>query len=581
METKTLVKEIKAKNRASNVYVFVSVLSGIGTTLLTVLLVHLLLTGEITRQRIGHIGSCLALLQITKAVFYAIGLWRAHRAAYRSLTGLRLDIIDHLKKLPLGFFQKRMAGDLTNIIGHDVEQIEIYLAHTQPEIIATTLVAGLITALMFIVDWRLALCLIVPVAAALGVLALMFVLWSGLLARYNQATKEMAEHLMEYTAILPAIKAFSKSEHKSGALISYIKDYIKAASRMMLGVSIPQGLVMTILQAGVFLVIVFGIHLLSGGGVSVTRFVLSLVLSAAFSSAMIKYMSYEHAGILLNRSAANIASITGEAVAPAHENTNPANGDIVFENLTFSYDGREDALKNVSVTFRQGETSAIVGSSGSGKSTIANLIMGFWKMETGGLTIGGKNISCLNESELSNLISIVQQESFLFNTSIADNIAIGRQGAGREAIVEAAKLACIHDTINTLPKGYDTIVGEGGAKLSGGEKQRIAIARIILKNTPVIILDEATAAIDPYNEHLIQQAIVNLARNKTLIVIAHHLSAVMGADNIVVMDQGRVIAAGKHGELIKNCPLYAEMVAAQEAVDQWEIKAKLSAGENA
>ena len=202
-------------------------------------------------------------------------------------------------------------------------------------------------------------------------------------------------------------------------------------------------------------------------------------------------------------------------------------------------------------------------------------------METGGLTIGGKNISCLNESELSNLISIVQQENFLFNTSIADNIAIGRQGAGREAIVEAAKLACIHDTINTLPKGYDTIVGEGGAKLSGGEKQRIAIARIILKNTPVIILDEATAAIDPYNEHLIQQAIVNLARNKTLIVIAHHLSAVMGADNIVVMDQGRVIAAGKHGELIKNCPLYAEMVAAQEAVDQWEIKAKLSAGENA
>jgi ATP-binding cassette subfamily B protein len=284
LETKTLVKEIKAKNRASNVYVFVSVLSGIGTTLLTVLLVHLLLAGEITRQRIGHIGAGIVILQIIKAVFYAIGLWRAHRAAYQSLTGLRLDITNHLRKLPLGFFQKRMAGDLTTIIGHDVEQIEIYLAHTQPEIIATTLAAALITALMFIVDWRLALCLIVPVAAALGILALLFVLWSGLLARYNQATKEMAEHLMEYeyTAILPAVKAFSKSEHKSAALISYIKDYIKAARRMMLGVSVPQGMVMTILQAGVFLVIVLEIHLLSGGGVSVTRFVLTLVLSSAF-----------------------------------------------------------------------------------------------------------------------------------------------------------------------------------------------------------------------------------------------------------------------------------------------------------
>jgi ATP-binding cassette subfamily B protein len=581
VETKTLVKQIKAKNRASNMYVFMSVLSGVGTTLLTVMLVHLLLAGEITRERIGQIGAGIVILQIIKAVFCAMGLWRAHRAAYRSLADLRLDIISHLKKLPLGFFQKRMTGDLTNIIGHDVEQIEIYLAHTQPEIIATTLIAGIITAIMFIVDWRLALCLIVPVVVALGLLALMFVLWSGLLARYNQATKEMAENLMEYTAILPAVKAFSKSERKSGALITYIKNYVRAMRRMILGVSVPQGIVMMILQTGVFLVIVFGIHLLSGGGVSVTRFVLGLVLSVAFSSSMIKYMSYEHAGILLNRSAANIVSITGEAAAPENEKTTLTNGDIAFENITFSYDGRGDALKNVNVVFRQGQTSAIVGSSGSGKSTIANLIMGFWKTEQGRVTIGGKNIAESNENELTKLISIVQQESFLFNTSIADNIAIGRQAANREDIVKAAKLACIHDTILTLPHGYDTVVGEGGAKLSGGEKQRIAIARVILKNTPVIILDEATAAIDPYNEHLIQEAILNLSRNKTLIVIAHHLSAITGADQIIVMDKGRVAASGKHGELIDSCPLYAEMLAAQEAVDRWEIKTETFCGEKA
>ena len=579
METKTLVKQIKAKNRASNGYVFVSVLAGIGTTLLTVLLVHLLFEGEISAKRIWHIGAGIVVLQITKAVFYALGLWRAHRAAYKSLTDLRLDIISHLKKLPLGFFQKRMTGDLTNIIGHDVEQIELYLAHTQPEIIATTLIAALIAVLMFIVEWRLAFCLLVPVAVALGLLALMFMLWSGLLARYNQATKEMAEHLMEYTAIIPAVKAFSKSEHKSDALISYIKNYVKTNRRTMLGVSVPQGVVMTVLQAGVFLVIICGLYLLPGGGISVTRFVLGLVLSIAFSAAMIKYMSYEHAGIVLNRSVENIVSITGEAAVSEKGKTSLANGDIALENVTFSYDGREDALKNISVVFRQGEISAITGSSGGGKSTIANLIMGFWKTEKGSVTIGGKNIVDASEHELSNLISIVQQESFLFNTSIADNIAIGRQGAGREDIVEAAKLACIHETINALPEGYDTIVGEGGAKLSGGEKQRIAIARVILKDAPVIILDEATAAIDPYNEHLIQKAIVNLSHGKTLIVIAHHLSAIMGADQIVVMDRGRIAAAGKHGELIESCPLYAEMVAAQEAVDRWEIKAQAACGE--
>jgi ATP-binding cassette subfamily B protein len=581
LETKTLVKQIKAKNRASNVYVFVSVLSGIGTTLLTVLLVHLLLAGKLTPEWLWRIGAGIIVLQIAKAAFNAVGIRQAHRAAYKSLADLRLDIIGHLKKLPLGFFQKRMTGELTNIVSHDVEQIEIYLAHAQPEIIATTLAASLIAALMFAVDWRLALCLLAPVAAALGLLALMFALWNGWLARYNQATKELAENLMEYTAIIPAVKAFSKSERKSGALIAYIKSYVKASRRMMLGVSIPQGMVMTVLQTGVFLVIACGLHLLSGGGISVTRFVLALVLSIAFSAAMIKYMSYEHASIVLNRSAANIVSITGETADPENEKTSLVNGDIVFENLTFSYDGREDALKNINVIFRQGEISAIAGSSGSGKTTIVNLMMGFWKTENGRVTIGGKNIADAGEKELTKLISIVQQESFLFNTSIADNIAIGQQGASREDIVNVAKLAYIHETIAALPEGYDTIAGEGGAKLSGGEKQRIAIARVMLKNAPVIILDEATAAIDPYNEQLIQEALVNLSRDKTLIVIAHHLSAIRGADQIIVMDEGRIAAAGKHRELIENCPLYAKMVAAQEAVDQWEIKAAAVRGEGA
>ncbi|MDR2447296.1 MAG: ABC transporter ATP-binding protein/permease [Treponema sp.] len=579
MDTKAFVKQIKARNRASNAYVFVSVMSGVGTTLLTVLLVHLLFAGELTRERIWQIGAGITVLQISKAVFNAVGIRQAHRAAYKSLTDLRLGIIGHLKKLPLGFFQKRMAGDLANIVSHDVEQIEVYLAHTQPEIIATTLAAAVIAALMLVVDWRLALCLLVPVAVSLMLLALLFKLWGGLLARYNRATKEMAENLMEYTATIPMLKAFSKSERKGDALIAYIKSYVKAMRRMILGVSAPQGVVTTVLQSGVFLVILCGIYLLPGGSLSVTRFILCLVLSVAFAAAMLKYMSYEHAGILLDRSAGNIMSVMGEEAVGEPGCAVLENGDIVFENVSFGYDGRECVLKNVSVTFRKGETAAIVGASGSGKSTMANLIMGFWKADSGRVAIGGKSVADAGEKDLTKIISIVQQESFLFNTSIADNIAIGRQGASREDIAEAAKRACIHDMISGLPDGYDTVVGEGGAKLSGGEKQCVAIARVMLKNAPVIILDEATASVDPESEHLIQEAITNMSRGKTLIVIAHRLSAIRGADQIIVMDGGGVTASGKHETLIENCPLYAEMSAAQEAVDTWEIRSESDHGE--
>lgn len=571
MNTKTLIKQIKAKNRASNLNMFISAASGLGTTLLIILLLHLYGTDGLTTARFWQIGGGIAALQIAKAVFYAVGLWKAHEAAYKSLAELRLDIVSHMKKLPVGFFQKRKTGDLANIINHDVEQIEIYLAHTQPEMIATTIVAALIAGIMFVVDWRLALCVLSALAVILLLLAFLFMLWNGMLKRYNQASKEMSEGLMEYIAVMPAVKAFSKSETKTESLIAFIKNYVRTMRRMIIAVSIPQGVVLSIAQCGVLLVVTIGLHLFVEGGISYTRLLLALVLSNAFTGAMLKYLTYEHATTVLKRSAENIVSIIGEPPVTS-SNAVLSDGDIELRNVTFSYDEREQALKDVSIVFRKGATSAIVGSSGSGKSTIANLIMGFWRPNVGNVTIGGKDTAEAGEDALTKLVSIVQQESFLFNTSIAENIAIGRKGASRAEIIEAAKSACIHDMIESLPKGYDTSVGEAGVKLSGGEKQRIAIARVILKNAPVIILDEATAAIDPYNEHLIQQAIANMSKGKTLIVIAHHLSTIRGADKIIVMDNGHVTAAGKHEELMKDCALYREMTAAQEQVDTWEIK---------
>jgi ATP-binding cassette subfamily B protein len=571
MNGKELVRHIKARNRTSNLNMFISVTAGLGTTLLAVLLLYLYRAGGLTTGRILQIGAGIAVLQIAKAIFYAVGLWKAHDAAYKSLADLRLYIINHMKKLPTGFFQKRSAGDLANIVNHDVEQIEIYLAHSQPEIIATTAVAVMIAVIMFFADWRLAFCMIAALTGMFLLLALLFKLWDGLLKRYNQATKEMAAGLVEYIAVMPAVKAFSKSETKTASLIAFIKNYVRTMRRMITGVSIPQGIVMAVLQGGVIVVVVVGLRLFMDGNLSMTRFILSLVLSNTFVAAMIKYMGYEHAGILLNRSAGNIAGIVGELPLPS-SNATLADGDIEMSHVTFCYDGRRQALSNVSMTFRKGAVSAIVGASGSGKSTVANLIAGFWRADEGSVTIGGRDIAEAGENDLAGLVSFVQQESFLFNVSIAENIAIGRQGASRAEIIAAARAACIHEMIESLPMGYDAIAGEGGVKLSGGERQRIAIARVILKNTPVIILDEATAAVDPYNEHLIQQAIAGMSRGKTLIVIAHHLSTIRGADRIVVMDNGRVAAAGKHDELLNNCALYREMTAAQESVDNWKIK---------
>ncbi|MTI55900.1 ABC transporter ATP-binding protein [Geosporobacter ferrireducens] len=578
MNTKTFTKQIKAKNKASDLYMFVSVLSGIATTFSVIWLVNQFVTGEVTLQKITLAGAGVCLLQLMKAVFYAVGIWRAHDAAYQSLADIRLDIVSHLKRLPLSFFQKRKAGDLANIINHDVEQIEVYLAHAQPEIKITLLIPLLVALSMLMIDWRLALALITPFPVMLLYQKFVYTLWGKTLKRYIQSTKEMSEDLIEYISAMPAVKAFSTDEQKTGAVLSRMKAYIDWVKKIMYTVSVPLSLVQMLLEIGLVLVVIVGAGLMISGQLSMTRFILALILSGLFSGSLIKYMSFHHADIVLNKSVESIATITGEEPLPDYPyKGNLRSGDIELRDVTFSYDGREEVLKEVNLIFKENTINAIVGSSGSGKSTIANLIMGFWPVEQGAITIGGKNIAGINEQDLSGLVSIVQQDTFLFNATIAENIRIGRVGASMEEVIEAAKKARIHDMISSLPHGYDTMVGEGGAKLSGGEKQRIAIARIMLKNAPIIILDEATAAIDPYNEHLIQEAISNLSQNKTLIIIAHHLNTIVNADQIIVMGKGSVIASGKHSKLLDTCPLYGKMIKAQKEVDSWEIKQKKEA----
>ena len=326
--------------------------------------------------------------------------------------------------------------------------------------------------------------------------------------------------------------------------------------------------------------LIVGTWLLSAGGISIERLILAMVLSAAFTSSVAKTATLQHYRFMFDQAMTGIESVLGiEATGPVEDSGEPRMGDIELDGVSFSYprsDGRsnerERALDSIDLVFRKGSTNALVGSSGCGKSTLASLIMGFWQPDGGRITVGGRDLSSLSERQVSSLFSIVQQDVFLFNQSIEENILIGRPGATHEEVVEAAQRARIHDFISGLPQGYATVAGEGGVQLSGGERQHISIARVMLKDAPVIILDEATAAVDAENEALIQEAIDDLSRDKTVVTIAHHLNAVRGAGQIVVMRKGRVAGSGTHEELMRTCPLYQEMAAKQRQVDNWDIK---------
>jgi ATP-binding cassette subfamily B protein IrtA len=576
LKHKEFIKGIKSKNKASSVYMVVNVIAGLVTVLLAVWMVSLFRQGEASQERLIGICAAICLFQIVKAVFYATGIWKAHYAAYHSLADIRMDIVNHMKKLPIRFFQKKKTGDLSNIINHDVEQVEIFLAHAQPEILISILMVAAISVALFIVDWRIGLAMFIPMPVMIVYQSICNRFQSKIMNTYVKSTKEMNEDLVEYIGTMPAIKAFSNEEKRTSLVLRHMKDYIKWIKNMMFSISGPQSIGQLIMEIGIVLVVIVGSSRMVNGDLSVTSFILCIVLANLCIAFVMKYMSFHHANVVLGASAASIYTIMSETPEEDYpENPNLHSGNVELKNVSFSYDGRDEALHNISLTFRENTVNALVGSSGSGKSTIANLIMGFWKAGTGTISIGGQNIAKMNSRDLSTLVSIVQQESFLFNTTIAENIRIGKENATIDEVIAVAKMARIHDMVQSLPDGYNTIVGEGGAKLSGGEKQRIAIARIMLKNSPIVILDEATAAIDPHNEYLIQEAISNLSRDKTVISIAHHLRTIVNVDQIVVMDGGKVAAAGTHHELMQSCSLYSDMVRAQDEVDHWEIKEKI------
>ncbi|MFV0399142.1 MAG: ABC transporter ATP-binding protein [Oscillospiraceae bacterium] len=490
----------------------------------------------------------------------------AHIAAFGTQYQLKRNFTRHLARIPLGFHLTIGSGRFRKVIDSDIEKIESFLAHQFPDIVASFTAPVVMLAVMFGVDWRFGLACLAAVIIAF-VLQMMTFGAAGpeLMTEMQKAMADMNSASIEYVRGMPVLKAFGQTARSFKQLYAAIKAYTKFMLTYTMKWENYTAAFQTVVNNIYLLVLPVGILLGQGVGdypSFALTFVFFLLFAPSIASVLNKLMYVSSASMRIAGGVANLDQMMAlpelEEPSPSRQ---PRDGEVRFDNVTFSYNdpGGEVVLRGVSFTAAAGSVTAIVGPSGSGKSTIAHLIPRFWDVGGGSISIGGADIRQMHSDDLMRMVSFVFQDITLFGQSIADNIRMGSQTATLEEVQAAAKAARCHDFIQTLPRGYDTVVGEEGVHLSGGEAQRIAIARAIVKDAPILVLDEATAFADPENEQLIQQALAALMRNKTVIMIAHRLGTVTSADNIVVMDKGTISQQGTHRQLLEQGGLYSCM----------------------
>lgn len=520
------------------------------------------------------VGAAGYLLRVA---CHGISTILAHISAYTILEGIRLKIADRLMKAPLGEVMGRRIGYLKNIIMDKVEDLEPPLAHMIPELTSNLLLPVAIFIWMMVIDWRMGLAvLIAPVLAMIPMFFLMRN-YNSQYAAYMEANNHVNSIIIEYVEGIEVVKAFNQSTSSYEKFVNAVQSFKEFTLAWFKSTWKTMNLMMAIMPTTLLGVLPVGLLLVQNGSISPAELAMGIILSLSIVGPLMKATTF-----------INEAKSMEYAVEAANELLNlpvlPDSGkivsiprnDIVLEHVTFSYDGSEqnEVLHDVNLELPEGSFTALVGPSGGGKSTIARLIARFWDVTGGNITIGGKNIKELSIRQLSELVSFVTQDNFLFNCSLKENIRLGNPNATDEEVYAAAKAACCDEFIVRLDKGYDTPAGDAGKRLSGGEKQRIAIARAILKNAPIVILDEATAFTDPQNEDKIQKSIMALSKGKTLLVIAHRLSTIQNADQIVVLKKGRIVDCGKQEELLKRCPLYADMWKAHIGAKNWSVSEK-------
>lgn len=520
------------------------------------------------------VGAAGYLLRVA---CHGISTILAHISAYTILEGIRLKIADRLMKAPLGEVMGRRIGYLKNIIMDKVEDLEPPLAHMIPELTSNLLLPVAIFIWMLVIDWRMGLAvLIAPVLAMIPMFFLMRN-YNSQYAAYMEANNHVNSIIIEYVEGIEVVKAFNQSTSSYEKFVNAVQSFKEFTLAWFKSTWKSINLMMAIMPTTLLGVLPVGLLLVQNGSISPAELAMGIILSLSIVGPLMKATTFineaksmeyavEAANELLNLP---VLPDSGKIVSIPHN-------DIALKHVTFSYDGSEqnEVLHDVNLELPEGSFTALVGPSGGGKSTIARLIARFWDVTGGNITIGGKNIKELSIRQLSELVSFVTQDNFLFNCSLKENIRLGNPNATDEEVYAAAKAACCDEFIVRLDKGYDTPAGDAGKRLSGGEKQRIAIARAILKNAPIVILDEATAFTDPQNEDKIQKSIMALSKGKTLLVIAHRLSTIQNADQIVVLKKGRIVDCGKQKELLKRCPLYADMWKAHIGAKNWSVSEK-------
>jgi len=520
---------------------------------------------------VGAVGYLL------RVACHGISTILAHISAYTILEGIRLKIADRLMKAPLGEVMGRRIGYLKNIIMDKVEDLEPPLAHMIPELTSNLLLPVAIFIWMLVIDWRMGLAVLIsPVLAMIPMFFLMRN-YNSQYAAYMEANNHVNSIIIEYVEGIEVVKAFNQSTSSYEKFVNAVQSFKEFTLAWFKSTWKSMNLMMAIMPTTLLGVLPVGLLLVQNGSISPAELAMGIILSLSIVGPLMKATTFineaksmeyavEAANELLNLP---VLPDSGKIVSIPHN-------DIALKHVTFSYDGSEqnEVLHDVSLELPEGSFTALVGPSGGGKSTIARLIARFWDVTGGSITIGGKNVKELSIRQLSELVSFVTQDNFLFNCSLKENIRLGNPSATDEEVYAAAKAACCDEFIVRLDKGYDTPAGDAGKRLSGGEKQRIAIARAILKNAPIVILDEATAFTDPQNEDKIQKSIMALSKGKTLLVIAHRLSTIQNADQIVVLKKGRIVDCGKQEELLKRCPLYADMWKAHIGAKNWSVSEK-------
>ncbi len=506
---------------------------------------------------------------------YTSGLICSHVAAFRIATNMRIDLAEHIAKLPLGFVDSFGSGRLRKIVNDSTGAAETYLAHRLPDKYAAIATPLGLLAMLLVFDWRLGLLSLVPVFIAFSIMSAMTgKRMAEKMKQYNNALENMSNEAVEYVRGIPVVKTFGQSVFSFKKFKGTIDEYAKWVIAYTKDMRVPM-MIYTAAANGVFAFLIAGALWFSANGVT-NEFLLNLIfyiiITPVISLTLTRIMFMSEDGMIVSDALSRVDGVLSAAFMPESEKIEyPKDSSVTLSDVHFSYDGKKEVIRGVSMNIGAGQTVAFVGPSGSGKSTLASLIARFFDVNGGSIKIGGADIRNIPKEKLMESVSFVFQDSKLIKATVSENVKMGKPDASDLEFAQALKIARCDDIIEKLPNGINTVIGTKGVYLSGGEQQRLTIARAVLKNAPVLILDEATAFADPDNEVKVQAAFSELSKGKTVIMIAHRLSTVQNADCIYVIADGKIVESGTHNELMKKNGLFAKMQNDYQSSVKWKV----------